>query len=106
MTYPSSIANFLKTECEDTGYGFWETEEGNFYGVGYSSPHLFVNDVNDYLREVDISIAPEDLFIVEDARKVWGQVLDTPEDHDEFAIQTDKVTERSPFAFQLYILVV
>jgi hypothetical protein len=106
MNYPSSIANFLKTECAETGYGFWESEWGNFYGVGYSAPHVFVDDVNKYLREVDPDLKPEDLYLPEDARKVWGQVLDTPDDHDEFAIQTDKVTERSPHAFQLYILVV
>jgi hypothetical protein len=62
--------------------------------------------VNGHLLEVGCNYKPEDLFLVEDVRKVWGQSLDVPGSPDELYIQTDGVTERSPFAFQLYILVV
>lgn len=107
MTYPYKIEKFLKEDSFFAeGKGFIETEDGNFFGIGYASPHTFVAEVNSYLGQVDPKRPIEDLFLTEDARKVWGQSLDVPGGLDEIHIVTDGVTERSPFAFQLYILVV
>lgn len=102
MSYPAKIQEFIEQYGENTPKtAFLESEGGDFYGFGYASPFEFVTAVNKYLEAVGDRFLLEDMFLPEDAKKRWGLSIDTAQP-DEMYIIMDKVTDRTPHAFQLY----
>ena len=105
MTYPIKIQEFIKEFNKNVenseNKAFFEAESGDFFGFGYASPFEFVTEVNKYLEEVSFNLKPEDRFLPEDAKKRWALSVDT-EQPDSVCLWADKVTERTPHAFQVY----